>query len=388
MTAVGNIVHIVSFDLPYPANYGGAIEVYYKIKALHDAGISVILHAFLYGEKKALNAQLSPLRAICHAIYCYPRRSFWHNFAHLQTPYISHSRRHPDLLRRLSADKHPILLEGLHCCAYLPDLVAQKRLVAVRMHNIEADYYGYLYKNEQQWLRKCYYGIESRLLRHYEAILQYAHTIFAISPADTAYLSGRYAQTQYLPAFHAQQAVVSQAGRGNYALYHGNLSVSENEIAALFLLNEVYHVQLPKLALPLVIAGKNPSERLLAAVAKHPFASLVANPSEAQMKTLVTDAHIHLLPTFQPTGIKLKLLEALFCGRFCVANHAMIAHTNIAQLCCEANDASAFRINIEQLAAMAFGEKQLQERRELLGRYFSNQQGAMQIIAAMGLAQV
>ena len=31
-----NLVHIVSFNVPYPADYGGVIDVFYKLKSLHS----------------------------------------------------------------------------------------------------------------------------------------------------------------------------------------------------------------------------------------------------------------------------------------------------------------------------------------------------------------
>ena len=51
-------LHIVSFDIPYPANYGGVIVIFNQIKALHAAGVKVILHCFQYGARgpqEALN---------------------------------------------------------------------------------------------------------------------------------------------------------------------------------------------------------------------------------------------------------------------------------------------------------------------------------------------
>jgi len=42
-------LHIVSFDVPYPANYGGVIDVFYKLKALHSLGIEIYFHVFEYG---------------------------------------------------------------------------------------------------------------------------------------------------------------------------------------------------------------------------------------------------------------------------------------------------------------------------------------------------
>ena len=39
-------LNVVSFDIPYPPDYGGVIDIYYKIKALNSAGIKIHLHCF------------------------------------------------------------------------------------------------------------------------------------------------------------------------------------------------------------------------------------------------------------------------------------------------------------------------------------------------------
>ncbi len=41
-------LHIISFDIPYPPNYGGVIDVYFKIRTLHELGIKIHLHCFEY----------------------------------------------------------------------------------------------------------------------------------------------------------------------------------------------------------------------------------------------------------------------------------------------------------------------------------------------------
>ena len=43
-------IHIISLNVPYPANYGGVIDVFYKIKSLHEAGVQIHLHCFDYGR--------------------------------------------------------------------------------------------------------------------------------------------------------------------------------------------------------------------------------------------------------------------------------------------------------------------------------------------------
>ena len=74
--------------------------------------------------------------------------------------------------------------------------------------------------------------------------------------------------------------------------------------------------------IPFVIAGKNPSKRLKALAHKNENICLVANPSLKEMDELIKKAHIHILPSFNKTGIKIKLLHALFIGRFVVTNLA------------------------------------------------------------------
>jgi hypothetical protein len=40
-------LHIISFNVPYPPNYGGVMDVFFKIRALHEQGIKIHLHCFL-----------------------------------------------------------------------------------------------------------------------------------------------------------------------------------------------------------------------------------------------------------------------------------------------------------------------------------------------------
>ena len=47
-------IHVVSFDVPYPANYGGVIDVFHRLKALHKNGYKIILHCFEYGRDKQI----------------------------------------------------------------------------------------------------------------------------------------------------------------------------------------------------------------------------------------------------------------------------------------------------------------------------------------------
>ncbi|HMX05330.1 MAG TPA: hypothetical protein PKE14_11715, partial [Chitinophagales bacterium] len=65
-------LHIISFNVPYPPDYGGVIDVFNKIKALHAEGIKIHLHCFEYGRNEA-----PELNAFCEHVYYYPRLPMW-----------------------------------------------------------------------------------------------------------------------------------------------------------------------------------------------------------------------------------------------------------------------------------------------------------------------
>lgn len=99
------IIHIVDLDVPYPANYGAAIDMYFRIKNLHAIGVKIILHCFEYGRGKA-----PCLNDYCEQVYYYPRKSIM-EFPFRPEPYIVYSRRNKELFNRLFADDFPVLLK-------------------------------------------------------------------------------------------------------------------------------------------------------------------------------------------------------------------------------------------------------------------------------------
>ena len=119
-------IHIVSFDVPYPANYGGVIDVFYKLVNLHKAGVKIILHCMEYGR-----GEQKELEKYCHKVYYYKRKtSFIHQLS--PVPYIVKSRSSKELLNNLLLDDFPILFEGLHTCYYLSDKRLKNRFKIYR----------------------------------------------------------------------------------------------------------------------------------------------------------------------------------------------------------------------------------------------------------------
>jgi hypothetical protein len=91
-----------------------------------------------------------------------------------------------ELLSNLAADDYPILFEGLHTCLYLSHPSIKHKLKAVRMHNVEWDYYKKLGNAERNYLFKFYYNVESLRLKKFEEQLQHGLYSPAALQADAA----------------------------------------------------------------------------------------------------------------------------------------------------------------------------------------------------------
>jgi hypothetical protein len=358
-------IHIVTPTIPYPPNFGGVIDVFYRIKALHEAGAKIILHCFEYDREKS-----AELEILCEKVFYYKRNTgILSNISML--PYIVLSRKNKHLLKNLCNDNYPILFEGLHCCYYLGNRQLKNRLKLYRSANIEHYYYWNLFKAEKSNLIKIvYYLIESFRLKLYEKTVKNAGVIFPISLKETGYFKKRFPENNvvFLPAFHGNGELTSREGRGKYIMYHGNLSVEENESAAVFLIRQVFS----ELTFPFVIAGLNPSVRLKKLVAKYPHISLIDSPPQKEMDDLIQNAHVHILVTFQATGLKLKLLNVLYKGRFCLANNKMLEGSGLDCLCEKANTPQEIKKKIHFLMKEDFSLREIEKRKEVLLEKYSN----------------
>jgi glycosyltransferase involved in cell wall biosynthesis len=366
-------LHIVCHDVPYPLDYGGVFDLFCKLKALKDAGVCIYLHCFEYGRGRQ-----PELNRYCEEVYYYHRNEGHKGFS-ARLPYIVCSRSNSELAENLLKDNHPILLEGVHCTYITNCEKFQHRKIILRLHNVEYAYYRRLYRHTASLFRKAYYYNESRLLKHYEKRLAENYPIIAVTDKDVLTYQQKFHAPQIcqLPVFVPWSEIKCLEGMGTYCLYHGNLSVEENEKAALWLLENVFN----DLKVPFVIAGKNPSAKLEKAAHQAAHTCLVGNPAEDEMRDLIAKAQMNVLPSFNETGIKLKLINALFNGRHCVVNDAAVEQTGLAPTCHIGTNAESFKQIIIQLYHQPFASEEITLRQKILCSTYNNTLNAQKLIA-------
>lgn len=369
--ASGNrIIHLVSFNVPYPPDYGGIMDVFYKISALKKQGIGVILHCFSYGRNRSRTLERECLRV--H----YYRREL--NLFHLlsREPFIVLSRKNNLLLTNLQADDHPIIFEGLHTTHFLDHPALAGKIKMVRTHNIEHVYYRNLAASEKNPFRKHYFRSEARKLERFESRLSAATQLLAISPGDTDYFNSRYGNALFVGPFHPGEGCCSSTGTGDYVLMHGDFSTAENNAAALQIVREVAKGWKHKT----LLAGKRPSAELHNAVAACRHIRIIPNPGPEQMNELMTNAQVCLLNASQPTGMKLKLINALCFGRHVIASPAVVAGTSLEELCQVARNPGEWISHTEVLMKEAFTQEMKEKRTLLMQQVADNQINAGRII--------
>lgn len=365
-------LHIITHDIPFPTDYGGVVDLFYKIKALYAAGTMIHLHCF------HANRQPQPeLLGYCASVNYYPRdKSLSAIFSRL--PYIVSSRRSANLLQNLQKDDYPVLLEGIHCSYLLYKNLLLDRKVFTRLHNVEHRYYRQLAGIEHNPFKKLYYHIECLRLRSYQRKLAGKAPSWAVSTDDELYYKNRFpaSQVSFLPVFIPWEKIAAKPGKGVFCLYHGNLSVNENEKAAVWLLENIFSA----IQVPFVIAGKNPSPMLLRLAHRNPNTCIVANPSEKEMQDLIAKAQVHILPSLNNTGVKLKLLNALFNGRHCIVNKAGVAGSGLESICTIAESKAQLTGYICDLFEKEVPGEELSRRGETLKTLYNNNDNARKVI--------
>jgi hypothetical protein len=347
--------------------------MYFKIKALHELGCKVHLHAFTYGDRNP-----SPeLDKITESVQYYPRESI-HGALLSGLPYIISSRASKSLERRLTAESFPVFFDGLHCAAFLDSPGLKDRIKILRLHNIEWQYYRALAKHSSALHMRMHYQLEWRKLRKFETgNLKNATNLLPISERDTDYFRSIYGDKVIrIPPFHKFRDVRIKTGKGDFVLFHGDLSVAENQRAVYTLIKDVFS----KIPYKVVIAGRKPPPGLKKMIETIPNIVLKADVSSQEMQTLMEQAQIQVVHVLQTAGFKVKLLYAMFTARNCLCNTAGIVEHAFEPFVKIYNNPSEMIDLIESGMQQQITEEVIATRRKALFPAYDNLENARRIL--------
>jgi hypothetical protein len=285
-----------------------------------------------------------------------------------------------ELLHRLKKDQYPILFEGIHTTWYLEDTDIRNRFTMARMHNIEHEYYRGLMEHSGLFHR-LFFWLESIKLKRYESIIRFATCVLAIKPSDAEHFNRINTKTLVVQASMPLASLNGEIEKTEpFALFHGNLSVAENEQAAKWLIN-VLISQLTE-DFPLIIAGKNPSEDLQKR-ADGKKVKIVENPDEEEMNRLISSAHIHTLFSEVDSGTKLKFLSSLSANGHVLVNSCISGDVIENEHFYLVDNPESYQATYKTLIAKEMKVEDIRKRRNWLESEFGTNNGISVIKEAL-----
>jgi len=366
-------LNIICFDVPFPADYGGAIEEFYKLKSLHQLGVKIYLHCFIYGDRK----QQKEFEKYCEKVYYYERkRSIKDMFSNL--PFIVKTRMNEELLENLLSNDFPILFDATHTTGFIDHPKLKDRKKVVRLHNIEWIYYNILFHSAYKPKEKLFFFFEYKKLKKYDKLLANADALSCLSQTDFEYYSEKFPdkKVSFEGVFHENENVKCKVGKGNYILYHGNLSLLDNYQIIIDLLSN----ELKDCKHPIILAGKNPDKVLINFVQNKTNIKLVSNPTNEALDDLIINAQICLAIARNPSGVKLKLINSLFKTRFAISNSYAVNGSNLDGLCVIPEETELAK-TIDDLMQKTFTQDDIELRESVLSDKYDNLKNAHEIIS-------
>ena len=326
-------------QLPYPPHQGTAIRNYNLIAHL-SSNYEVHLLSFVHSRDELERA--TPLRRRCRGIETAlaPRRSF---FRRLLSLFLSPL---PDMALRLPSAEFRaklrallererfdvVQVEGIEMGPYLEQVVGSGPLVVFDDHNAEYVLQKRAFETDirdvRRWVGAFYSLIQWRKLSRYEAALcRLADRVVAVSEADAEALRALVPglRVDIVPngvdtEFYNVQIPMtkSQLAIGLWSLvFTGKMDFRPNVDAVIWFCEEV--LPLVRREVPGVrfyIVGRSPHRRVLR-LARDPAVTVTGYVDD--VRPYIAAASVYVVPLRVGGGTRLKVLEALACGKAIVS---------------------------------------------------------------------
>ncbi len=319
-------LHIISFNYPYPPSYGGIIDVYYKIRALSEAGVKIHLHCFVDQIPETIHPEV---KECTENLFFYQKKK--NPLLYFSgVPFAAAIRNSKTLLKNLQQSPAPVLFEGLQTTSAIDYLKNYQQPLYLRYHNNEAEYYKGLSQSEKSIFKKVIYKIESlKFVGYQKKLLKTFTSVFCLSEKEFNEVEVYSKNAQLIPIFHGNISVKPLDRKGDYFLFHGDLTTADNKRA----LNETIDLfkDLPQYRL--IVASDRASEDIKKKISAVENISLSTIQTTENLHLLFEKAHANILLSYQNSGTKVKLFNSLYNSRFVIINENITDDPELISLC-------------------------------------------------------
>ena len=309
----------ISWALPFPINYGGAIRTYYLLKALSKTHSVTLL---CFGQSKSIPNEL---REICSDVYIFPydydkRIAQLIAFIKRQCSFkFMFSSSAMDSWISKNAQKYQIVILDrtnvgwVNIPQYLPKIF--------NLQNIESEVMVRMSKDDPNLIRKYFRAIDGkRLERDEKELLRTANLIFTTSDREKMILRswGLNMPIETIPngvdiqRFSAKSDERSENTKITDIFFIGSMNYYPNEQGLLFFIREVWPIissKRPNTRLSIFVGNTN---RQISKYKDHNIDFIPDNNSDRV--SLFKASKLFIAPIMSGGGTHIKILEAIAAG--------------------------------------------------------------------------
>ena len=306
--------------IPYPPDSGANHYMWKRIEHLHEKGHKLYIFAGRKREKDRRDYRV--LESCCEKLTLYTNsfmNILYRPFSPLYVARNCTRKMKKDIAALVNRERIDLIIcEFLFMVANIqPQLPVP---VILSQHNLEHQRIGWMARSERG-LMKWLLLLESRRLRTFEERLVRSQKITAfsfISESDKERFEDSYGRgnTFLLPAgFDVTDREPSEYTPGKI-VFVGKMSYAPNIEAVKWFCRSIFtHILAQSPDAQFFIIGRNPTREVLSLASD----SIIVTGAVADISSLITDAHLYVLPLKSGGGVKIKAIEAFATGNIVVS---------------------------------------------------------------------
>lgn len=304
-------IAVVSGFIPSPPIFGGAIDVWERIKGLTSLGhvVDLVVTDKVNPTQKQIDEIALHTR---HFFFSRRKNQLQQLFSNLPLQFLS---RKELASIAINQDYDLVVLESEFCWAITLNKSITYKNIVVRVHNIESHYFKMLGKSSSSLKQKIYYKLETSKIKHLSALVfDKADKLWFISKDDLATVN-LLNKSVFMPFPVNVEIIEPTEKSGNNVVFMGSLFMQNNTFGLDWYLKNIHPLLIAEIAdyhFYIVGSLKEATNEIQEKYSKLQQVTFVVNAP--CLKHYYHKAKVFVNPMFHGSGVKVKSVNALING--------------------------------------------------------------------------
>ncbi len=304
-------IAVVSGFIPTPPIFGGAIDVWERIKGLTSLGHEVDL--VVTDKVNPTQKQIDEVNLhIRHFFFTRRENHLQQLFSNLPLQFLS---RKGLAFIDINQTYDLVILESEFCWPITLNKSISYKKIVVRVHNIESHYFKMLGKSSSSLKEKIYYKMETSKIKRLSAkVFDKADKLWFISKDDLATVA-LLNKSVFMPFPINNDIVVPTEKAENNVVFMGSLFMQNNTYGLDWYLKNIHSLliaEVPDYHFYIVGSLKEADKEIQEKYSHLPNVTFVVNAP--CLKQYYQKAKVFINPMFHGSGVKVKSVNALING--------------------------------------------------------------------------